>query len=62
MSAAQRSVLAVGSVIVIVGMAAVVWRELFAPIETPDQGRLRLAAEVLAPAIGVVILLIWLWT
>ena len=62
MSGPERFVLAVASIIVVAGMVGVVWRELFAPVEAPDQGRLRLAVEVALPAIGVGILLVWLWT
>jgi hypothetical protein len=57
----QRFVLAVGSVVVLVGLGAIVWRELLAPVEPPPQGRIRLAVEVLVPVVGALLLLVWLW-
>ena len=49
MTVLQRIVLVIASVIAAVGMLAIVWRELVAPIDAPGVSRARLAIEVLLP-------------
>ena len=60
-NAMQWAVLAVGSVIALIGMGAIVWRELGSPVDAPPGGRGRLALEVLIPAVGLLALILWLW-
>jgi len=55
-------VLVVASGIALLGVAVVVWRELAVSADPSSRGRLRLAAEVFAPAIGLFVLIVWLWT
>jgi hypothetical protein len=58
----QWIVLIVASAVAVVGIVAVAWRELGAPVETAPGGRGRLALEVLLPVAGLVALVTWLWT
>ena len=62
MTVLQRIVLVIASVMAAVGMLAIVWRELVAPIDAPGVSRARLAIEVLLPVAGVAALLLWIWT
>jgi hypothetical protein len=57
----QWAVLVGGSVIALIGMSAIVWRELGSPVDSPPSGRGRLALEVLLPAVGLFALILWLW-
>ncbi len=62
MNTGQWIVLVIASVIAVVGVLAVAWREIGAPVDPPSGGRARLVLEVFLPVVGLIALVVWLWT
>lgn len=53
--------LIVGTVVVVIGLALITWRELAAAEDRRKVGPLRDTAEVLLPVVATIALLWWVW-
>jgi hypothetical protein len=61
MTAAETLVLVLGSILVVVGLAVIVTKEVTSDPWRSIEPRIRQLAEVLAPVLGAVLLLAALW-
>jgi|COG998Drversion2_1049125.scaffolds.fasta_scaffold527195_2 hypothetical protein len=61
MTAAETFVLVLGSILVVVGLAVIVTKEVTSDPWRSIEPRIRQLAEVLAPVLGAVLLLAALW-
>jgi hypothetical protein len=57
----QDAVRIIGTVIVVIGLGLILWRELAAAGERRKVGPARDVAEVLLPIVATVALVIWVW-
>lgn len=57
----QEAVRVVATVIVVVGLGLILWRELAAAEERRKVGRARDVVEVLLPIVAAAALVIWVW-